>query len=83
MNKVIVSVYVPILNKSFDIFIPTQSQLFEVTALIKRAVSELSEGQFMPSRETVIALKTSGEILDVNSTVSELGIGNGTRLMLI
>jgi hypothetical protein len=83
MNKVIVSVYVPILNKTFDIFIPTQSQLFEVTELVKRAVSELSEGQFIPSRETVMSLKASGEILDANSTISELGIGNGTKLMLI
>ena len=83
MNKVLVNIYVPILNKSFDIFIPTQSQLFEVTELIKRAITELSEGHFLPSNDTVLALKATGEILDVNSTVFELSIGNGTKLMLI
>ena len=83
MNKVLVNVYVPMLNKSYDIFIPIQSQLFEITDLIKRAVSELSEGQFMPSRDTVLAYRASGKILDVNSTVFELEIGNGTKLMLI
>ena len=83
MNKVLVNVYIPILNKAYDIFIPTQSQLFEVTELIKKAVFELSEGQFIPSPDTVIARKGNGEILDINSTVFELAIGHGTKLMLI
>ena len=83
MNKVLVNVYIPILNKSYDIYIPLQSQLYEVTELIKRAVYELSEGQFMPSRDTVLALRASGEILDFNRSVFELNIGNGTKLMLI
>lgn len=83
MTKVLVNVYIPILNKSYDIFVPTQSQLFEVVELIKRAVTELSEGQFVSSRDTVIARRATGEILNINSTVFELSIGNGTKLMLI
>lgn len=83
MNKVLVNVYIPILSKSYDIFIPIQSQLFEVTELIKKAIFDLSEGQFMPSRDTVIACKTTGKILDINLTIFELGIGNGSKLMLI
>lgn len=83
MNKVLVNVYIPILNRDYDIFIPLQSQIFEVTELIKRAVTELSEGQFMPSKDTVLARKATGEILDINSTVFEMEIGNGTKLMLI
>lgn len=83
MNKVLVNVYIPILNRAYDIFIPLQSQIFEITELIKRAVTELSEGQFMPSNDTVLARKATGEILDVNSTVFESEIGNGTKLMLI
>lgn len=83
MNKVLVNVYVPMLNNSYDVFIPLQSQLFEVTELIKKAVFELSEGQFMPTGETVISLKSTGEIPDANRTVFELGIENGAKLMLI
>lgn len=83
MNKVLVNVYIPILNRAYDVFIPNQSQIFEVTELIKRAASELSEGQFMPSRDTVLARRSTGEILDINKTVFELEIQNGTKLMLI
>ena len=83
MDKILVNVYVPILNISYDIFIPIQSQLFEITEMIKRAISELSDGRFMASQETTVSLRVNGEILDINSTVFELGVGNGTKLMLI
>ena len=83
MNKVLVNVYVPILNASYDIFIPMQSQLFEVADLIKKAVAELSEGRFIPTRDTTISLRSSGKILDINRTIQDLSIGNGTKLMLI
>ena len=83
MNKVLVNVYIPILNRSYDIFIPAQSQIFEITELIKRAVIELSEGQFMSSIDTVLARKDTGEILNINNTVFELELGNGTKLMLL
>lgn len=83
MNKVLVNIYIPILNKSYDIFIPIYSQIFEVGELIKHAVSELSEGQFIPSRDTVLAYRNNGQIIDINSTVFDLEIANGTKLMLI
>lgn len=83
MNKVLVNVYVPILNKSYDMFIPLQSQIFEIIELINKAVWELSEGEFMSSNDTVLAYKATGEILNINSTVFELAIGNGTKLILI
>ena len=83
MNKILVNVYVPILNRSYDIFIPSGSQIFEVTGLMKRAIYELSEGQFMPSADTLLAFRKTGEILDHNRTATELSIGNGAKLMLI
>lgn len=83
MNKVLVNVYVPILNIAYDIFIPMQSQIFEVTALIKTAISELSEGRFIPMQDTVLSLRENGEILDINQTVYESGIRNAAKLMLV
>lgn len=83
MEKILVNVFVPILGVSYDIFIPIQSQLYEITELVKRAVFELSEGRFIASQDTVLSLRSSGEIFDINSTIFELEIKNGTKLMLI
>ncbi len=83
MEKILVEVYVPSLMKSFDIFIPSVSQLGTVLELIKKAVNEITDGLFVPMDNTVICNFETGKILDINKSVSELEICNGSRLMLI
>lgn len=83
MNKVLVEVYVPLLDQSFDIFIPQQSPMHQVLELIKKAVTELSDGRFVADSATAICYRSDGSILDINMLVYELGICNGSKLMLI
>lgn len=83
MEKILVEVYVPSLLKSFDIFIPSVSQMGTVLELIKKAVNEITDGQFSPMENTVICNFETGKILDINKSVGELEICNGSRLMLI
>ena len=52
MNKVLISVFVPVLGRTFDMFIPLQSPMTEVLDLIKKAVTELSDGRFTADRRS-------------------------------
>lgn len=83
MSKVLVNVYVPVLNSSYDMFIPEESALDDVLELMKKAVSELSDGIFIPEKNTTVCRRENGEILNINLSVYELGIQNGSKLMLI
>lgn len=83
MSKIIVEVYVPFLNETYDIFVPGQAQMYVVLGLIKRAVKELSDNRFLPDENTVICYRDSGQILDINYSVQELELQNGSKLMLI
>lgn len=83
MNKVLVEVYIPAIAAQYDVFIPKTSQMAEVLELLKKAVTDLSEGRFRPTAETAVCYRESGAILNVNMTVFELGIHNGSKLMLI
>lgn len=83
MDKILVNVYVPMLHTSYDIFLPPQLQLSEVTNLVRKAVAELSEGRFMSFQDAVLAHRETGRILDMNRNAAELGVENGTKLMLI
>lgn len=83
MDKLLVNVYVPILNSSYDMFIPREASLGETLELMKKAVAELSDGLFFPEKNTVICRRESGEILNINLSVFELEIHNGSKLMLI
>lgn len=83
MKKVLVEVFVPVINAKYDVFIPNTSQMSEVLELLKKAVTDLSEGRFVATDETAVCYRENGSIINVNMTVYELGIHNGSKLMLI
>lgn len=83
MQKVLVEVFVPVLDRSFDMFIPLQSPMYEVLELMKKAISEMSDGRFIANQNTTICHREDGSILNINLSVYELEIRNGSKLMLI
>ncbi len=83
MEKVLVEIFVPVLDRSFDVFIPLQSPMYEVLELIKKAISEMSDGRFIANQNTTICHREDGSILNINLSVYELEIRNGSKLMLI
>ena len=83
MNKILVKVFVPMLQMTMEVFIPLQSMGYEVLELLKKAATELSEGQFRGSGQTALCRHEDGTILNINLSVHELGLRNGSELMLI
>ena len=83
MDKVLTEIFVPVLGAAYDVFLPLQSPLYEVLELLKRGVTELSDGRFRSSDETVLCNRADGTVLNINLSVYELGIQNGSKLMLI
>ncbi|MDR0670869.1 MAG: EsaB/YukD family protein [Oscillospiraceae bacterium] len=83
MNKLLIEVYLPAAGRSFDVFIPPALPLCELTALISKALSELSEGLFVANESTVLCDRQTGDIVDARATAAEAGLYNGARLMLI
>lgn len=82
-HKVLVEIYVPASGDSFDVWIPLESRMSEVVQLTAAAVSDLLKGQFRADSSTVLCDRETGMIYNVNMAVAELGIQNGSRLMLI
>ena len=83
MYKVLIQVFVPVLERSYDMFVPLRSPMHEVLELVKRAVEELSEGSFRADESTALCRRENGALVDINRSVYELGIQNGSKLMLI
>ncbi len=83
MDKALIELFVPVLDRSFDIFIPLHSPMYEVLELIKKAVREMSDGRFISNDNTAICYREDGTVININMSVYELGIQNGSKLMLI
>lgn len=83
MEKVLVEIFVPVLDRSYDVFIPLRSPMHEVLELVKKAIKDMSDGRFVANEETVLCHREDGTILNINLSVQELEIRNGSKLMLI
>ncbi len=83
MDKVLVEIFVPVLDRSFDMFIPRTSSMAQVLELVKKAVKEMSDGRFIANENTAICYRENGTIININLSVYELEIRNGSKLMLI
>lgn len=83
MEKILIEVYVPVLGISWDMFVPRQIRMSEALEMIKRAVFELSDRRFIANENTAICHREDGTILNINLSVYELELKNGSKLMLI
>lgn len=83
MDKVLIKVYVPSLADAYEIFIPLDIRLHEIIGLISSVIEQHSEGQYCSSHKEVLCEKEDGKILDINYSAYELGIHNGSKLILI
>lgn len=83
MNKVLVKVHVPSLATAYEIFVPSELRLSEMISYICNALEQYSEGQYCPSQKEILCEKQSGKVLDINYSAYELGIHNGSELVLI
>lgn len=83
MNKVLVEIFLPATGESFDVYIPLESQMSEVLSLVSSLLSDLSHGKYKANHTAVLCDAKTGIIYNINMAVAELGIMNGSKLMLI
>ncbi len=83
MNKILVKVYVPMLEEQYDILIPINRRIYNVVKLITKAIYELSNGYYEPKNKPVLYDKITAIPYDDNLSIRESNIRNGTELILL
>lgn len=83
MKKLTLEIYVPAAQRTFDVQVPAGAPLSQVAELAGREISRLSGGVYEADPACVLCDRESGEILNINMTVWELELRNGSKLMLI
>lgn len=83
MNKIMIELYLPAAGVSYDVRISGESRIGEIIPLLEACMAELAEGYFVPKADSLLCDRKTGVVLNVNLTVNEMGILNGTKLMLI
>lgn len=83
MDKILVKVYVPMLEKIYDVWIPSHKRIYNVVYLLIKLVNELSDGSYRPSKMPMLYDKITGEVYDINLSIKESTMRSGTEIILL
>lgn len=83
MEKILLHLAVPAIEKEYDVFVPAFLTVAEVTELLIRAVLDLSGNNYRTSGGEVLCLKERDLILDKSREIQTYGIQNGDIVVMI
>ena len=81
-SKVLIMVYVPMIERDYNIYIPISKKVGTVKNLILKVVEENSDGTFENDGTKFLYDKLTGEKIDDNLFVKFSTIKNGSKLIL-
>ena len=82
-NKILIELYIPLIEKNYDLYIPINKKVGTVKKLIEEGLLELTDNAYIIKEDSNFYSKETGEIYDVNKTSRETDLKNGSRIILI
>lgn len=82
-NKVLVELIVPVLEVSYDIYVPINRKVGNLIILLSKIVSELSGGYFVANERNCLYSGDTGDCYPVDVLVLDTDIRNGSKLILM
>lgn len=82
-NKILIELEIPLIEKSYDLYIPINKKIGTIKKLIEEALIELTDNAYEIKPETNFYSKETGQIYDVNRNVRDTDLKNGSRIILI
>lgn len=82
-NKILIELEIPLIEKKYDLFIPINKKIGTIKKLIEDALVDLTDNAYSPKEECNFYSKETGNIYDVNKTVRDTDLKNGSRILLI
>lgn len=82
MEKILVNLFVPSLDESFDIYIPSFLTVGEITPLIAQMMEELTQHRYTSSGREIICSIEKNTVLQCSYTLSDYSIKHGEHIIL-
>lgn len=82
-NKILIELSIPLIEKTYDLYIPINKKIGTVKKLIEEGLIELTDNAYNVKEDSNFYSMETGEVYDVNKTVRETDLKNGSRIILI
>ncbi len=83
MNKVLIEVDVPIIEKKYDIFVPINKKVGRLIIQINEIINDITNGVYIIKNNSVLYNKANGSVLKQDVLVKDSGLKNGSKVILI
>jgi len=81
LYKVLIKLYVPEINENYEMYIPINKTIGDISFLLCKLVNSLSK-TYPVRNNTRLVDRFTGEIYDRNLTVKKSKIRNGSQLIM-
>ncbi len=82
MNKVLVRIYFPLIEKNYDIWLPISKTVYNVIILLSKIIDELKDYENFRNNPFLYN-RYSGICYNMNIKIKDTDITNGTELIFI
>ena len=82
MNRVLVRLYVPQLEKKYDVWIPINKKIYTIVDSFIKGINSINKVSFADKYIPNLYNKETAEIYELNERVIDTNIRNGTELIL-
>lgn len=82
-NKVLVELYVPTIDEIYNLYLPVNRKIGNIIALLNKSLTEVTNGEFVGNEYTMLYNRNTGEMYDVNVSLRETNIRNGSSIVLL
>ena len=83
MNKVLVKLYVPIIEEQYDVWLPKNKRIYNIIMLLIKGVKELTKETYQIEELPILYNRLTGVKYDLNDRVQDTDITNGTEIILV
>ena len=82
-NKVLVSLSIPEIDKSYDVYLPINKKVGNIINLLNKAINELTDGELLLSNGNSLYNVVKKEKYSSNELLANTNIRNGSSLVLL
>ena len=82
-NKVLIKLFIPEIDESFDIFVPVNELIWKIMKIILKSVNDLTNDLLDLNAKYVLLNKDTSRIYGNNEILINTDIRNGTELLII
>ena len=82
-NKILIELEIPLIEEYYDLFVPINKKIGTIKTLIENSLADLTDGAYVPNEASNFYSKETGNIYDVNQSVRDTDLKNGSRVILM